>query len=174
MFNFENLDEKTREFMLEAISEAEASGTIYFSTRFNDAGYKQWLSLLSEAAKKHDEHWLAYQLETQRLMKGFEGSTTPSGDYTIKHVPDITAETMAEGQFNRFYILELCKRAGAEGVTNLEIYQAKQSSAPRRESENLIGSRISIDYIEAQLIKTADSFKSQLVKPNSGVSAKLP
>lgn len=174
MFNFENLDVKTREFMLEAISEAEASGNIYFSTRFNDAGYKQWLPLLKEAAKEHDEHWLAYQLEARRLMKGFEGSMTPSGGYTIKHVPDTAAETMAEGQFNRFYILGLCKRARAESISNLEIYRAKQSAAPRRELQNLIGSQISIDYIETQLLKTADRFKSQLVKPNSGIRVKLP
>lgn len=105
MFNFENLDEKTRGYMLETISEAEASGNVYFSTRFNDVRYKQWLLLLKEAAKEHDEHWLAYQLEVQLLMKGFEGSMTPSGGYTIKHVPDTAAEAMAEGQFNRFYIL---------------------------------------------------------------------
>lgn len=174
MFNFENLDETTRGFMLEAISEAETSGNIYFSTRFNDAGYKQWLPLLKEAAEKHDEHWLAFQLEAQRLMKGFEGSMTPSGGYTIKHVPNTAAETMAEGQFNRFYILGLCKRASAEGISNLEIYRAKQSASPRRESQSLIGSQLSVDYIEAQLLKTADSFKSELVKPNSGLSVKLP
>jgi hypothetical protein len=81
---------------------------------------------------------------------------------------------MAEGQFNRFYILGLCKRARAEGVSQLEIYRAKQSAVPRRESENLIGSKISVDYIEAQLLKTADSFKSSLVKSNSGINARLP
>jgi hypothetical protein len=82
MFNFENLDEITRKYMLEAISEAEASGNIYFSTRFNDAGYEQWLPLLKEAAKEYNEHWLAYRLETKGLMKGLEGSMTPSGGYT--------------------------------------------------------------------------------------------
>lgn len=174
MFSFENLDETTRDYMLEAISEAEASGNIYFSARFNDAGYKQWLPLLKEAAKEHNEHWLAYQLESKGLMKGFEGSMTPSGGYTIKHVPHTAAETMAEGQFNRFYILGLCKRARAEGISQLEVYRARKSAVPRRESQNLIGSKISIDYIEAQLLKTADSFKSELVKPNSGISVKLP
>ncbi len=174
MFNFENLDEKTRVFMLEAISEAEASGNIYFSTRFNDAGYQQWLPLLKEAAKEHNEHWLAYQLEENGLMKGFEGSMTPSGGYTIKHVPNTAAETMAEGQFNRFYILGLCKRARAEDIAQLEIYRARESSVPRRESENLIGSKFSINYVEAQLLKTSDSFKSPLVKPNSGISIRIP
>ena len=174
MFNFENLDETTRGYMLEAISDAEASGNIYFSTRFNDAGYKQWLPLLKEAAEEHNEHWLAYQLETQRLMKGFEGAMTPSGGYRVKHTPHTAAETMAEGQFNRFYILGLCKRAKAEGISQLEVYRAKKSTAPRRESENLIGSKFSVDYVEAQLLKTADSFKSPLLKPNSGLSMKLP
>lgn len=173
MFNFENLDEKTRGFMLEAISEAEKSNNIYHSARFNDAGYAQWLPLLKEAAQEHDEHWLAYQLETRRLMKGFEGSMTPSGGYTIKHVPHTAAETMAEGQFNRFYILGLCKRVRAEGVSQLEIYRARESAVPRRESQNLIGSKFSIDYVESQLLKTSDSFKSPLVKPNSGLSMRL-
>ena len=174
MFNFENLDEKTRGFMLEAISEAEASGNIYSSARFNDAGQKQWLPLLKEAAKEHDEHWLAYQLEVKGLMKDFEGAMTPSGGYTVKHTPHTAAETMAEGQFNRFYILGLCKRAKAENISDLEIYRAKKSDAPRSQSEALIGTKISTDDVEAQLLKTSDSFKSSLVKPNSGISMKLP
>jgi len=98
---------------------------------------------------------------------------TPSGGYTIKHVPNTAAETMAEGQFNRFYILGLCKRARAENISQLEVYRARESVAPRRESQNLIGSKFSIDYIESQLLKTADSFKSPLVKPNSGLSLRL-
>lgn len=100
MFDFENLDENTRTYMLEAISDAEASGNIYFSTRFNDAGHNQWIPLLKSAAKEHNEHWFAYQLEANCLMKEFEGFKTPSGGYTVKHVPNTAAETMAEGQFN--------------------------------------------------------------------------
>lgn len=173
MFKFENLDEITRQYMLDAISEAEKSGNIYYSTRFNDEGFKQWLPLLNEAAEKYNEHWLAFQIEQRGLMKGLEGSLTPSGGYTIKHVPNTAAETMAEGQFNRFYILGLCKRARAENISQLEVYRARKSSVPRRESQNLIGSKFSIEYIESQLLKTADSFKSPLVKPNSGLSMRL-
>lgn len=74
MFNFVNLDETTRRFMLEAISEAEATSNIYHSARFNDLGYREWIPLLKEAAQSHNEHWLAFQLETRGLMKGFEGA----------------------------------------------------------------------------------------------------
>lgn len=174
MFNFENLDEKTRGYMIEAIEEAESSDNIYFSTRFNDAGNKEWVSLLKESAKEHTEHWLAYQLEKKNLMKGFEGSKTPSGGYTIKHVPHSAAETMAEGQFNRFYILGLCKRAKVESISELEVYRARESTQPRSHSQSLIGSKISVVDIESQLTKVANSFKSPLVKPNSGISVKLP
>ena len=160
--------------MLEAIEEAENSGNLYFSTRFNDAGNKNWTSLLKEAAKEHNEHWLAYQLEAKNLMKGLEGSRTPSGGYTIKHVPHTAAETMAEGQFNRFYILGLCKRAKAEIISELEVYRARKSTQPRSQSQAIIGSKLSVDYIESQLAKVSDSFKSPLVKPNSGISVKFP
>jgi hypothetical protein len=174
MFNFENLDETTRAAMLEAIDEAERSNNIYYSTRFNEAGNRQWLPLLRQAAQEHNEHWLAYQLEANGLMKGFEGAHKPSGGYTIKHVPHTAAETMAQGQFNRFYILGLCKRARAEGISDLVVYRAQESADPRLESETLIGARLSVDEIESQLKETRASFKSQLVKPNSGISVKLP
>lgn len=174
MFNFENLDEKTRLFMLEAIAEAEQSGNIYYSTRFNDAGNKQWLSLLQQAAKEYNEHWLAYQLEANETMRDFEGARKPVGGYTIKHVPHNASEVMAEGQFNRFYILGLCKRAKSEGISHLVVYRAKERSEPRPESQALIGSQISLEEVESQLRETKASFNSQLVKPNSGISVKLP
>lgn len=174
MFNYINLDSETRRFMIEAIEEAEATNNIYKSTRFNSKGNIQWIPLLKEAANNHNEHWLAYQLEANALMRDYENAQTPSGGYTTKHVPHTAAETMAEGQFNRFYILGLCKRAKNEGIPELEIYRAKQSSDPRAESQALIGTKLSIDEIENHLKVTADSFRSQLVKPNSGLSVKIP
>jgi hypothetical protein len=174
MFKFENLDEATRSSMLEAIEEGESTGNIYYSKRFNQDGESQWLTLLKQAAQQFNEHWLAYQLEFNRLMKDFETAVRPSGGYTVKHVPHTAAETMAEGQFNRFYILGLCKRARAEGITHLEIYRAKEPSKPRPESQALIGRRLSINEIESQLKVKDASFESAFVKPNSGLCMKLP
>ncbi len=174
MFKFENLDEATRAAMLEAIDEATRSDNIYYSTRFNEAGKQQWLPLLRQAAREHNEHWLAYQLEANGLMKDFEGAHKPTGGYTIKHVPHTAAETMSEGQFNRFYILGLCKRARAEGISDLVVYRARESAAPRPESRALVGARFSVDDIESQLKETKASFKSLIVKPNSGLSVRLP
>lgn len=174
MFRFENLDQTSRKYMLESIEEAESSEDIYYSTRFNEAGRKNWVPLLKVATLEHDEHWLAYQLEIGDMMKGLESARKPSGGYTTKHVPDTAAGTMAEGQFNRFYILGLCRRARSEGTQNLIVYRARESADPRKESEDLVGKSLSIDEVEAQLKDIGASFKSPLVKPNSGISVRLP
>lgn len=174
MFNFEDLDEITREAMLNAIDEAERTNNIYYSTRFNDLGKQQWLPLLKQAALQYDEHWLSYQLEAQQLMKDFEGANKPSGGYTIKHVPHTASETFSEGQFNRFYILGLCKRARTENIDYLIVYRAKERAGTRPESQSIIGNRFLIDEVESQLKITKNSFNSPLVKPNSGLSVKRP
>lgn len=129
--------------------------------------------LLLEAAKGHNAHWLAYQLETRGLIKELEGSRTPSGGYTIKHVPHTAAETLAEGQFNRYYVLGVCRRALTEEKTHVVVYRAKQVYAPRQESEYLIGqSRDPSDLID-QLRPRQSSLEHELLRPNSGLSVHL-
>lgn len=174
MFNFVDLDENTRNCMLEAIQEAELNNNIYFSPRFNDAGKQLWLSLLKEAARDHNEHWLAYQLEENETMTGVEVAAKPTGGYSIRHVPHTAATTQAESQFNRFYILGLAKRARAEGIPHLEVYRAKERGEPRPDSEALVGKHIPIEEIEAELKETITGFGSRLARPNSGLSVKLP
>jgi len=173
MFNFVNLDDRTRGFMVQEIELANSTGNIYYSKRFNEAGTAQWVELLIEAVRKHNEHWLAYEIEARGLMRGMEGSRTPSGGYTTKHVPNTAAETMAEGQFNRFYILGLCQRAIAESKTHVSIYRAKERIEHRPESDALIGTIIPVDQLLKELRDVESSLSHELVKPNSGLSARL-
>jgi len=112
-------------------------------------------------------------LEARRLMKGMEGSRTPSGGYTIKHVPHTAAETMAEGQFNRFYILGLCQREKAEGKTHIVVYRAKERAEHRPESDSLIGTRIPLDQLLKELRDVKSSLGHELLKPNSGLSVRM-
>ncbi|VAW65664.1 hypothetical protein MNBD_GAMMA08-1170 [hydrothermal vent metagenome] len=173
MFNFENLNEDTRPYVLKAIENAENTNNIYCSARFTERGKEEYLPLLKEAAKDHNEHWLAYSLESPGIMKEHEGASTRSGGYTIKHVPHTAAQTFSEGQFNRFYILGLCLYARNIGVDSLQVYRAKESMSHRAESDSIIGNQILIEDIESQLLETRSSFSSELVKPNSGISVKL-
>lgn len=73
-FDFQNLDETTRELMREEIQLASDSGQIYFSARFNETGKANWLQWLLDAAASYDEHWLAYQIEANSAMKDYEGN----------------------------------------------------------------------------------------------------
>jgi hypothetical protein len=172
-FNFRDLNEDTRHFMVEEIERAIREDNLYFSKRFNQTGHKEWPVLLLEAAKEHNEHWLAYQLETKGLIKGLEGSRTPSGRYTLKHVPHTAAETIAEGQFNRYYILGLCRQALVKGKAQVVVYRAKEVSSPRAKSTQIIGqSRAPSELIE-QIRPLQSSLGHELLQPNSGLSIHL-
>ena len=172
-FNFKNLDETTRRYMAEEIEAARRDDNLYLSKRFNTAGEREWPNLLLEAAWKHDDHWLAYQLESRGLMKGLEGSATPSGGYTVKHVPHTAAETMAEGQFNRYYILGVSRRAIKEGKDRVFVYRAKPVAQPRPESQRLIGSSRDPSELIRQIRPRQSSLGHELLKPNSGLSIYL-
>ena len=172
-FTFRDLDAATRRFMVEEVDAATRDGGLYFSKRFTAAGTAAWPALLREAVQDHTEHWLAYQLEVRGLMTGLEGSRTPSGGYTIKHVPHTAAETLAEGQFNRYYILGMCRRAAATNQPDVVIYRAKAVSMPRAESEALVGTRLRVTDLIAQLRPVQSSLGHELLKPNSGLSVHL-
>jgi len=172
-FEFRNLDEDTRQFMDQEIEAAICEGNLYFSKRFNAAGRDEWPDLLLQAAKDHDEHWLAYQLETKGLMRGLEPSRTPSGGYSIRHVPHTAAETMADGQFNRYYILGLCRRALAEGKQEVIVYRAKQVRDPRRTSSQIIGQSRDPSVLIEQIRPVQSSLGHELLQPNSGLSVHL-
>lgn len=172
-FSFRDLDPSTRSLMVDEIDAAVRDGNLYYSKRFTDAGKEAWPTLLREAAQGYTEHWLAYQIEARRLMTGLEGSRTPSGGYTIKHVPYTAAETLAEGQFNRYYILGLCRRAATEDKAEVVVYRAKAVLQPRPESEALVGTRLKASDLIPQLRPVQTSLNHALLKPNSGLSVHL-
>jgi len=169
-FKFNKLDTRTRGLMCEEITIAEKSNNIYESTRFNETGRRIWTELLRKAALEHDEHWLAYQLELVGAMKDLETKAKPKGGYTITHVPDIATEILADGQFNRFYMGAICRRALEDGKPNVLIYRAKQRVDPRPESITLEGKFREAKALLQELRIKELSLKCDLLKPNSGLS----
>jgi hypothetical protein len=172
-FEFRHLDDVTRGYMLEEIQAAQQEKNLYYSRRFNDDGIARWPELLQEAARRHDAPWLAHQLESEGLLKGLEGARTPSGGYTIKHVPHTAAETLAEGQFNRYYILAVCRRALAESKSSVIVYRAKQRAERPSDPDELIGSSLDAQVLHAALRLHQSSLEHQLLQPNSSLSVYL-
>lgn len=170
----ENLDQKTRQLMLEEIEQDINNGTLYISPRLSEIGREDYPLLLKEATQ-HDDSWLAQNLRVNGRISAFEQKRTPKGGVTTAKVPVTAAETLAEGEFNRFYIRALCRRAIEEGTTGIVIYRAKQVTNPRPESQAKIGAKVNPQALlnDLRTHPGVDTALGLPAGPNSGLSVKL-
>jgi hypothetical protein len=171
-----NLDERTRRFMVSEIESDKAADKLYESPRLNERGREKYYGLLREAAAEHDASWLAERLRRDGLMKSVEERKNPKGGTTTAQVPVNAPDTLAEGEFNRFYIRGLCLRAIEDKIPELIIYRAKEVGSPRSESEAKIGERIDPQQLLDDVRKHpgVDTALGLPPGPNSGLSAQLP
>jgi len=82
--------------------------------------------LLTEAARNGNDDTLACQLRVPGKHLSRTVRRKPKGGYTYVDVPYTASETLSEGEFNRFYVRALCRRAIAEGIPFLEVYRARK------------------------------------------------
>jgi hypothetical protein len=171
MLNLLHLDQRTRKLMLEEIARDAAQGSLYLSPRLSPQGRKDYQDLLEDATRGHDEEWLANQLR----LAGRLNQTEMRGSRSVR-VPVTAAETLAEGEFNRFYIRALCLRASEDGVPHLIVYRAKQVENPRPASQARLDSEIDSAQLLADLRGNAgvDTALGVPAGPNSGLSVRLP
>jgi hypothetical protein len=174
MLNLLNLDEQTRQGMLAEIERDVLAGTLYYGKRLSGRGRADYPDLLKEAARLHDDTWLAGQLAQHGRLVMMETSTRNGKTYQ-KKVPFDANQTLAEGEFNRYYARGLCIRAMQDGIENLIVYRAKNVSVPRPESEAMIGKSVSAlsllnDLRDHPGVDTALGIPAG---PNSGLSVCL-
>lgn len=173
--NLPHLDDRTRKLMMNEMDADHVAGKLYLSTRLNPLGHANYGALLKQAAQAHDDVWLAGTLRNGH-MATHETRRTPSGGLTNAKVPVTAPDTLAEGEFNRFYIRALCRRALADGVPHLVVYRAKQVEKPRTESEMRIGQTVDPQALLADLRTNTfvDTVLGLPPGPNSGLSVTLP
>lgn len=162
--------------MLQEVASDISSDKLYVSPRLNSRGQDEYPRLLREAVEKYDDAWLADQLRSSGLMKTEEERRKPKGGYTVAQVPVTAPDTLAEGEFNRFYIRGLCLRAIEDNIPELIIYRAKQVSSPRRESLAKTGERV-VPQSLLQDVRTHPGVDTALglpPGPNSGLSVRIP
>ncbi|MEM5808228.1 MAG: hypothetical protein QW818_03795 [Candidatus Aenigmatarchaeota archaeon] len=135
-----------------------------------------WSELLKEAIIGHNDDWLATQLNVRGCMKSHEERRLRSGKITVAKVPVSAPETLAEGEFNRFYARGLCARAIAEGISEVVVYRGKQVQQPRPESQAMIGRRIDPTALLEDLRKSQGVEPALGIPPgpNSGLTVCLP
>lgn len=160
------------------VSELEhdiSRNALYISPRLSGIGRESYPTLLRTALQAGSDASLANDLRLAGRLNTHEERRKPSGGTTLAKVPVTAADTLAEGEFNRFYIRALCLRAMSEPDSTLVICRVKAVSAPRPESEALIGSTISPEQLLADLRNNPgiDTALGVPPGPNSGLTVQL-
>jgi hypothetical protein len=174
-FSFVHLDGQTRPYILDEIAIDVATDRLYLSDRLSEIGRVNYLAYLTQAAELHDEVWLAGQLRLSKCFNSTYQRKSTKGGYAIVPMPFNAPETLAEGEFNRFYIRGLCRRALVSGVTQLLIYRAKPVENPRPGSELRIGAALEPANL-LQDLRTNIAVETYLglpPGPNSGLCVRL-
>jgi hypothetical protein len=155
-----DLDAETRTYMVEEIDMDVASDKIYRSSYLSQRAQGNWPDMLRDAAQNGTDDTLAAALRNPGMLNATTPRRKPKGGYVIAKVPYTAPETLAEGEFNRYFVRGLCRRAIANGIARLEVYRAKTVFEPRSESEARIGhlvdpTAILTDLRESQGVETA-------------------
>ena len=173
---YANLDNRTRELMLEEVEYDIARNQLHISPFLSGQGQHDYANLLQDAIQHGNDESLAESLRSHRRLERALPRRQPKGGFSIAAAPSNAADILAESEFNRFYIRGLARRAIEEGISEVVIYRAKPVQSPRPESEALIESTLSPEELLEDLRSHPDESPALGVPsgPNSGLSVRLP
>lgn len=170
---FHHLDDETRALMVSEIDRDLAERGLYVSNYLNAHGVERWPHLLREAAAQGTDNTLSAALELNRCFKIQVERRKPKGGFTLVAVPVTAAITLAESQFNMYYMRALALRA-INGGGGLLVYRAKAVDNPRPESQNMIGKVLDPEIVLRVLRETKGVEPSiGIPMPNSGLCVRL-
>ena len=172
---YANLDERTRSLMLEEVEADISDRTLYTSPRLNGHGLECYTALLREAVRLHDDRWLAWRLRVERCFKQTESRRTKTKGVIAVDVPVTAPETLADGEFNAFYVRAVCRRAIEDGGPTVQVYRGKDAVEPRPESQATIGMLVGAHTLltDLRVSKGVDSALGIPAGPNSGLTVRL-
>lgn len=150
---------------------------LHISPYLSGQGVHDYPHLLQEAIAKYDEKWLAARLNERRRIERTHTRRKPKGGYTIAAVPHNAAQVIADGEFNRYYIRGLCRRAIADKIDRLIVYRARASENPRPSSSRMESRTISAKSLLTDLQRPSRAGGPRFgipAGPNSSLSVRLP
>lgn len=171
--HYEHLDSDTRALMSSEIESDIQRGAIYLSNYLNEDGCQHWPDLLRDAARSGSDDNFAEELRQNGCFRLQVQRRKPKGGFTMAAVPINAAQTLAEAQFNMYYMRALAIRA-KQDAKSLIVYRAKVVENPRESSERMIGTRLDPDHVLNVLRSTVGVDPSiEIPLPNSGLTVRL-
>lgn len=171
-----NLDTTTRFYMLDEVMLDGKQNRIYLSPRLNEYGRLRYPELLMQNIQNEQGSALTLALDLEEMcLKPCEIRVSAKGDIIPAAVPGNAAETLAEGEFNRYYIRALCRRVLEHTPGRLRVYRARYSRHPRMETEEKIGMYVEPIMLLADL-RNSIGLETCLgipAGPNSGLSVEI-
>jgi hypothetical protein len=161
--------------MLEELELDVKEARLYVSPRLSDKGVTDYPALLKSAIESGADTSLAGELRKDGRLNATEQRRKPKGGYTTAAVPVTAADTLAEGEFNRFYARGLCRRTQVESDSKLKVHRAREVENPRPQSEALIGSTMDPEKLLLDLRQSigVEPALGLPPGPNSGLSVKI-
>jgi hypothetical protein len=171
----ENLDECTRRFMLEELDDDIARGRLYLSPRLSDIGQADFVGLLRAAIRGGTDVSLAAELRADGRMRSTSPWKKGTGGAATNELPATAPDTLAEGEFHRFYARGLCRRALREKITTLQVYRARADTHERSRYDGMIGVRIVAESLLEDLQTRRDVAPPRGLPqcPDSGLSVRI-
>ena len=173
---YENLDKRTRRLMLDEMEGDIGANRLHISPYLSGQGKRDYPDLLRRAIETGSDDSLAEALSQQRRIERAAPRRGSSEGFTLVAVPSNAAQMLAEGEFNRYYIRALARRALEDGITELVVFRAKPVERPRPESDALVETTIEPQAILDDLRARSGEAPSLAVPagPGSGISVRLP
>lgn len=128
-FNFPQLDDATRRLMRDEFVEDREHNRVYLGKRLNEAGERVYLAALEQSVEGGTPDGLQQALEPVPGDLWIPGITAKNGRRSP--TPRTAAQTLAEGEFNRYYMRAICRRAIDDGNGQVRVRRAKAVTNPR-------------------------------------------
>jgi hypothetical protein len=168
MMKFEELDAKTRGYMLTEFQVEEASGNPYRGERLTPAGRAAFPDLMHQAIQSGNEQ----SLTTSLLTSGYWNQTEEYTRGGIVRTRNINMQQAAEqlglSEFNTWYVRGLSKRLTDEGVKSCQAYRG---ATPKWEPGDCVAH-------EGQVFSVAEIYKGHRArywpKPGNPNAVSIP
>ena len=170
---FADLDPHVRKLMLDEVARDIRQVRLFRSPRLTDKGWRDYPALLRQAVQAKDVAWLTAELQRAGRLKLLETRRLAGGPM-LACVPHTAAATLAEGEFNRFYIRALCLAALERGESAVEICRTKPVAKARPRSQAKIGALLDAQALldDLRTNNAVDPALGVPAGPNSGLSVK--